>query len=219
MPFSQPLGVRLFRSFARPIFRFIFRLTCRVSLRGLDGVPPRGAYIIAVNHLARYDPPLLLAFWPYPAEVLGASDQLTIPVIGPIMRGYGTIPVHRGEFDRALVDKALAVLRSNRPFVIAPEGGRTHRPGMREAKPGIAYLAAKADVPIVPVGIIGTEALIDCWKSFRRPRLSLTVGEPFRLPPIPVTGTQRRAHLAENTKTIMRRIADLLPSEYRGVYG
>ncbi len=188
-------------------------------MRGLNNVPPPGGYIIAMNHLATYDPPLLVAFWPYPPETLGAADMMERPFVGHITRWYGTVPVHRGEFDKVAVEKALAVLKANRPFVIAPEGGRTHKPGMRQAKPGIAYLALKANVPIVPVGITGTETMMSDWKARRRATLSLTVGEPFRLSENSVPREARHEKLAEYTTLIMRRIAAVLPLEYRGVYG
>ena len=219
MTFSQPLPVRLFRAASRPLFRGIFRVGCRITMRGLNNVPPPGGYIIAMNHLATYDPPLLVAFWPYPPETLGAADMMERPFVGHITRWYGTVPVHRGEFDKVAVEKALAVLKANRPFVIAPEGGRTHKPGMRQAKPGIAYLALKANVPIVPVGITGTETMMSDWKARRRATLSLTVGEPFRLPENSVPREARHEKLAEYTTLIMRRIAAVLPLEYRGVYG
>ena len=219
MPFSQPLPVRLFRALARPLARMIYRVGCRLTLTGFENVPPPGAYIIAMNHLAAYDPPLLVAFWPHPPETLGAANMMETPFIGHIMRGYGTVPVHRGEYDRALLEKALDILKSGRPFVIAPEGGRTHKPGMREARPGIAYLALKANVPIVPVGITGTETMMSDWKALRRATLSLTVGEPFRLPENSAPREARHEKLAEYTTLIMRRIAAILPPEYRGVYG
>jgi 1-acyl-sn-glycerol-3-phosphate acyltransferase len=196
----------------------IYRLGCRLALSGFENVPPPGAYIIAMNHLATYDPPLLVAFWPHPPETLGAANMMETPFVGHMMRGYGTIPVHRGEYDRTLLEKALDILKSGRPFVIAPEGGRTHKPGMREARPGIAYLALKANVPIVPVGITGTEALMPSWKAFRRPLLTMTVGKLFRLPSDPIPREGRHERLAEYTALIMRRIAELLPTEYRGVY-
>ena len=218
MPFSQPLPTRIFRALARPLVRTIYRLGCRLTLAGFENVPPPGAYIVAMNHLATYDPPLLMAFWPHPPEALGAANMMETFFVGHIMRGYGAIPVHRGEYDRAVLEKALDVLRSGRPFVIAPEGGRTHQAGMREARPGIAYLALKADVPIVPVGITGTENLMPSWKAFRRPALSMTIGQPFRLPTEPLTRENRHERLAEYTTLIMRRIAELLPPEYRGVY-
>lgn len=219
MPFTQPLSVRLFRVYGRLIVRAIFLAGCKLNFRGLENIPPPGAYIIAMNHLATYDPPLLLAFWPHAPESLGAANMMEKPFTGHMMRWYGTVPVHRGKFDRALLDKALDILKSNRPFVIAPEGGRTHKAGMREAKPGIAYLATKANVPIVPVGITGTELLMPSWKSLRRPALTLTVGEPFRLPAGPISRADRHKRLTEYTTLIMRHIADLLPPEYRGVYG
>ncbi len=218
MPFSQPLPVRLFRVVGRPVFRLIYRVGCHLTLSGFENVPPPGAYIIAMNHLATYDPPLLMSFWPHPPEALGAADMMERFFIGHIMRGYGTIPVRRGEYDRALLEKALDILKSGRPFVIAPEGGRTHKPGMREARPGIAYLALKANVPIVPVGITGTETMIPSWKARRRATLAMMVGQPFRLPPDSLPRESRHERLAEYTALIMRRIAELLPPDYRGVY-
>lgn len=197
----------------------IYRLTCRVTLIGMESAPPPGPQIIAMNHLALYDPPLLLAFWPHAAEALGASNMMEQPFTGAIMKAYGTLPVHRGEFDRRLIERALDILRAGRALVIAPEGGRSHRPGMRQGKPGVAYLALKANVPIVPVGITGTEQLLEAWKSLRRPALTLTVGEPFRLPADSAPLRRRREYLMECTTLIMQRIAALLPPEYRGAYG
>lgn len=216
--FSQPRSVRLFRSAAIPAARLIFRLGCRVIVKGMENVPLLGPYIVAMNHLAVYDPPLLITFWPHPPEALGAADMLEKFFVGHLMRAYGTIPVHRGEFDRLLIDKALAVLRSNRPVLIAPEGGRTRKPGMRQAKPGVAYLALKAEAPIVPAAVTGTELLMPSWQSLRRPRLTLTVGRPFRLPADPIDRAERHERLAELTALIMRRIAEMLPPEYRGRY-
>lgn len=198
--------------------RLIFRIGCRLHVSGLENVPPYGSYLIVMNHLATYDPPLLMAFWPQAPEAVGAANMFDVPFVGNIIRAYGTLPVHRGEFDRTVLEKALTVLRSNMPLVIAPEGGRTHKAGMREAKPGTAYLALKANVPIVPAGMTGTELLMPSWKSFRRPALTLNIGKPFRLPEAPPDRRDRHERLNEYTTLIMRRIAELLPPEYRGVY-
>ncbi len=218
MPYPQPTSVHLFRAIARPVVRLTLRLGCRVTLAGMENIPPHGPYIVAVNHLATYDPPMLAAFWPHPLEGITAADQFERFFIGHVFRAYGAIPVHRGEYDREALKKALQVLRAGSPLGIAPEGGRTFKPGLRHAKPGIAYLALKAQVPIVPVGIAGTEMLMPCWRRLRRPRLSLAVGQPFCLPEMPAH-KDRRQQLVEYTTFIMQCIADLLPLEYRGVYG
>lgn len=219
MPYYQPPSVRMFRAVFRPIARLIFRAGCRLSFSGMENIPPIGAYIVAVNHLATYDPPLLAVFWPHPVEGIAASDRMGSFFVGHILRWYGAIPVHRGEYDREALMKALEVLQAGSPFGIAPEGGRTHKPGMRQAKPGIAYLALKLNVPIVPVGITGTENLMPSWKRLRRPHLTMNVGKPFRLPDEPISRPDRHERLAELTTFVMKRIAELIPAEYRGVYG
>lgn len=138
---------------------------------------------------------------------------------GPLLKLYGVQPVHRGEYDRAALDWALRVLRSGRPLLIAPEGGRSHVTAMRRAKPGVAFLADAARVPVLPVGILG--ATDDFWQRARRgerPLLEMRIGRPLFLPPIEETGAARHEARQRNADWVMRHVAGLLPEEYRGVY-
>jgi 1-acyl-sn-glycerol-3-phosphate acyltransferase len=132
---------------------------------------------------------------------------------------YGGIQVHRGEYDRQLLDTMISALQAGYPLLIAPEGGRSHTPGLRRGLPGVAYVADKAQVPVVPVGVIGTTR--DYFKRAlrgERPPLALHIGPPLRLPPVVGHGAARRDALRDNTDLLMRHLADLLPPEYRGVY-
>jgi 1-acyl-sn-glycerol-3-phosphate acyltransferase len=81
-----------------------------------------------------------------------------------------------------------------------------------------AYLAAKAGVPIVPVGITGTGNVVEAWKRGRRPSLNMIIGSPLELPPIDLGSAERKSALWENSEMIMKAIAALLPGHYRGVY-
>ena len=124
--------------------------------------------------------------------------------------------VRRGEADREALRKALEVLHSGGVLGIAPEGTRSRETqALQQGKVGTAYLATRADVPIVPVGISGTEQIRHRVRQLRRTDVRLAVGEPFRLP---ASGRVRGRQLEEYTDLIMRRIAELLPEEYRGVY-
>ena len=89
---------------------------------------------------------------------------------------------------------------------------------MNEGKPGVSYLAAKLNCPIVPVGLAGTEdkIIIDNLKHFRKSHIIVTAGTPFSLPPLP--GKDRDAALKQFTDEIMCRIAVLIPEKNRGVY-
>ncbi len=217
--YHVPFGVRLFRFTVAPIFRIAFRILCRVRMEGLENIPKPGPYIIAYNHISLFEPPLLLAFWPIFPEAVAGADVFDRPGQKMLVRGYGAIPVHRGEYDRQVIHDMLRVLAADRPLLIAPEGGRGHKPGLRRGFAGVAYLMDRARVPVLPVGIAGTSD--DMLKrAFRgqRPELRIRIGKPFRLPPIEGSGEERRAARQANADLVMRHIAAQLPEEYWGLY-
>jgi len=90
---------------------------------------------------------------------------------------------------------------------------------MTRAKPGVAYIVEETGAMVVPVGIVGTTD--DFWKKAskgRRPRLTMRIGKPFSLPPVEGKGAARREARQRNADLVMKRIAALLPEEYRGFY-
>lgn len=218
-PFSVPLINNIFRRTFRPVFRLLFHILGEVAIIGRENVPKREPYIITMNHVSVYEAPFLTAFWPVPPEVAGAIEIWSTPGQGILARLYRGIPVHRGEFDRQLLDTTIAVLKSGRPLLLAPEGGRSHSAGMRRAFPGVAYIVDKTRVPVIPVGIAGTtEDYFHRAVHLQRPRLEMRIGKPFTLPPVEGKGAERRVALQANADQIMRLIAALVPTEYRGVY-
>ena len=127
--------------------------------------------------------------------------------------------MHRGDYDRALCDGVLSALRAGSPLLIAPEGGRSHAPGLRQAKPGVAYMAEQSGVPVIPVAIVGTTD--DFWQKAstgKRPHLQMHIGKPIQLPPAEGKGAERRESRQRNADLVMRVIAGLLPEDYRGFY-
>jgi 1-acyl-sn-glycerol-3-phosphate acyltransferase len=217
--YRTPLGLRVRRTLLRGGVRFVFGLLGDVRLTGVENVPLGTAYVAAVNHISIYDPPLLLSFWPETLDAIGAVDVFDKPVQGEILTIYGTTPVHRGEYDRALIDSMLRTLRAGHGLMIAPEGGRSHVVAMRRAKPGIAYVVDEAAVPVVPVGIVGTtDDFLKQGLRFKRPQVEMRIGKPFQLPPLEGRGARRREGRQRNADLVMQHIAGLLPPEYRGVY-
>lgn len=218
-PYSVPLPKRLFRKVFRPIFRLVFHILSDVKIVGLENVPKSGPYLITINHVSLFEPPFLIAFWPTAPEGAGAVEIWDRPGQGILVRLYHGIPVHRGEFDRRLLETMIAVLQSGKPLLVAPEGGRTHNLGMRRALPGVAYIIDKTHAPVVPVGIVGTtDNFLDRALHLQRPRLEMRIGQPFNLPPVEGKGTVRREALQANADQIMQAIAALVPPEYHGVY-
>jgi 1-acyl-sn-glycerol-3-phosphate acyltransferase len=207
------------RPFLRLVLGLLFHILGRVKITGKENIPIGKPYIVAINHVSLFDPPFVGVFWPEQLEAMGAVDVWSRPGQGLLARLWGGIQVHRGEYDRAMFEKVLAVLRSGCPLLIAPEGGRSHAPGLRAAKPGIAYLAEQSGLPIIPVGIVGTtDDFMSKALRGRRPQLEMHIGRPIQLPLIENKGAGRRDARQRNSDLVMRKIAGLLPENYRGVY-
>jgi 1-acyl-sn-glycerol-3-phosphate acyltransferase len=141
------------------------------------------------------------------------------PGQGQLLKWYGVTPVHRGDYDRALLEWVVRVVKSGKPLLIAPEGGRSHVTAMQRAKPGVAYLVDATHVPVLPVGLVGTTD--DYWQRARRgekPMLEMRICKPISLLPIEEKGAARHEARQRNADLVMSHMAGLLPEEYRGVY-
>ena len=92
-----PLHIQLNRLFLRPAIRTLFRMAGRVKVLGKENVPLGKPYVIAMNHISIFDPPLLVSFWPEQPEVIGAADVFQKKGQGILLSMYGVIPVHRGD--------------------------------------------------------------------------------------------------------------------------
>lgn len=217
--YQVPLRFKIVRPVTKVVFRGIFNLLARVRISGKENIPYGKPYVVAMNHVSIFDPPFVAAFWPEQLEIIGAIDVFEKPGQGQLLRLYGVIPVHRGDYDRSLLTKMVSILKSGIPLLISPEGARSHIPGMKRAKPGIAYIVEQTDASVLPVGLIGTTE--DFWQRASRgkkPPLEMRIGKPFVLPPITAKGTEKHAARQRNTDLVMSYIAGLLPEEYRGVY-
>ncbi len=209
----------LARPFIRIVLRLVFRALAPAKITGSKNVPLRTPYIVAINHVSLFEAPFVGVFWPEQLEALGASDVWDRPGQNILARMWGGIPVHRGDFDRAAVDGVVSALHSGYPLLIAPEGGRSHVPGMQPAKPGIAYIAEQTGLPVIPVGIVGTtDDFFQKASKGKRPLLEMRIGKPIQLPPVEGKGAGRRESRQRNADLVMRTIAGLVPEQYRGVY-
>ncbi len=217
--YKPPAYTALTRPLLKSIVGGLFRLLGRTRVVGKENVPLGQPYIVAVNHVSIVDPPAVLVFWPETLETIGAVDVFDKPIQGQMLKMYGTLPVHRGEYDRALLDGMLAILRSGRPLMIAPEGGRSHVTSMRRAKPGLGFILQRAAVPVVPVGLVGTTGdFIQRGLRGKRPQIEIRIGRPIHLPQPPQDPAARRAARQQTADLVMSYIAGLLPEEYRGAY-
>ena len=228
---------RLCRFCVRGIMGGLVRAVADVKLEGIQGVPEKGPLLVVMNHLGLMDGPAILAGFPRQLEGIVDAEMFRVPVLGKLLDWYGLVSVKRGEFDRQVLTRAKAILESGRALAISPEAGISETGALRKARAGAAYLAVLAKAPILPVAITGTERVHGLWDStvgkvsFRgseylafwrakRPRLQikLAFGQPFDLKAAGQSWRERRRALGSATDEIMGRIADLLPSSYRGAY-
>jgi 1-acyl-sn-glycerol-3-phosphate acyltransferase len=204
---------RLIRSF----FNFASALLARRVITGLENLPSSGPYLLVINHLSFFDLPFVFG-------VLGgenvtgwaAEKYQRHPLFGPILKLAGGIFIERGQVDRDAITRAVAWLQRGNIFGMSPEGTRSKTHALARGKTGAAYLAHEANVPLIPIGIHGTEQAWSYWSRLRRPTFAMRIGQPFRLPEM--DPDHRQARLRSDTDEIMCRIAALLPVRYRGYY-
>ncbi len=207
----------MLRSLLRFLVRGFFRTLTRFEVQGLNHIPSQGGMVLAVNHLSRFDPPALFAVIKRrDLTALVADKYKSYPIIVLVVKIVGGIWIHREDTDFRALREATEYLHNGGLLGIAPEGTRSSSQGLIAAKTGVAYLADKAGVPVIPVAVSGTDRIFQTWARLRRPHVIVRIGEPFCLPPL--ERKSRGDQMQENTDQIMLRIAAMLPEEYRGVY-
>jgi 1-acyl-sn-glycerol-3-phosphate acyltransferase len=202
---------------ARGLLIGLFKLLTRWQVKGRENVPKEGPVLVVANHLNFNDPPLLGVSLGRKVIFMAKEELFRSSIGAYFVSGLGSFPVHRGRLDRRALRLSQQVLADNLALAMFPEASRSRSGQLQPAFPGSALIACRCGVPILPVGISGTEQLRGIGWLFRRPRLTVNIGQLFSLPP--VEGKLDREKLAEYTDLIMRHIAGLLPARYQGVYG
>jgi 1-acyl-sn-glycerol-3-phosphate acyltransferase len=203
----------------------IAKLIWRPDVRGLDRVPSKGGVLLASNHLSFADSVVIPVVVPRKVVFLAKSDYFTgTGLKGAVSRawfgGLGMLPVDRDDSKAALasLDTALEVLGRGEAFGIYPEGSRSRDGRLYRGRTGVAHLALTAGVPVVPVGLIGTDRLQPVGSRLpRRVKVTVAFGEPIEVrgeyDGVPL-GRARR----ELTDRIMTAIQALSGQEEAGVY-
>ena len=196
--------------------RGTFRLFADITVSGAENVPPEGPLIVVANHQSNIDPPLLAPLVPRRLRFLAKDTLFKNPVSSWFLHSWGAYPLNREAMDVSAMRWALAHLRGGGALVMFPEGTRYPR-GMGPAQVGAAQFAFRTGAPVLPIGITGTEAFKSVFRVFKpSARMTVTIGSPFHAPP--VEGRPSESLLRSTADMIMRRVADLLPPEYRGIY-
>lgn len=206
------------RRLLRFLIRWIgFTLLAKLDrVEGAENVPASGPSILMINHIAFIDSIVVMHVLKRNIVPLAKVEVYNYPVVGVFPHLWGVIPVRREEFDRRAVTQVLQVLKAGEIVLVAPEGTRS--PSLTQGKEGIAYLASRTGVPVVPVAIDGTEGFpaLRFSRAWRGPGAHLRFGRPFRYrPELQKPG---REMLRKMTDEAMYLLAAMLPEARRGFY-
>lgn len=153
----------------------------RVRIKGRDLLPATGGYVLAPSHRSMMDIPFAAWISTRPLRYMGKASLFEIPVLGWFFRTLGGFEVSRDGTDRKALRDSMEMLQNGEILLVYPEGTRQHGPKIAALQPGAAYLALRAGVPIVPVGIAGSEEILRDHESKmpRFKRVGIVVGEPI----------------------------------------
>ena len=195
--------------------KLIILLAVKRDIKGLEHIPRKGALILASNHLNVGDPSVLTGITPRRIVWMTKQELFDIPVFGILYHLFGCIPVRRFEADLRALRRAQEALRRGLVLGMFPEGTRSGESGLGRGEPGTALIAMRTNTPILPVAIWGTEGIKLPRDFFRRTEVHVRYGEPFYLPK---SERLTKETVERGAEIIMRRIAELLPLRYRGIY-
>jgi 1-acyl-sn-glycerol-3-phosphate acyltransferase len=182
----------------RPTIGTAAKLTTRLYAYGTDRVPREGGLVLAINHLHWIDIPIVGESSPRNIDFVAKVEAVKFPALGDFLRLFGTIAVRRGESDREAVRQMREAARNGHTIGLFVEGTRQRSGYPGQAQPGAAMVSLQEDVPVVPVGIYGTQF----WRIGNFKPCSIAYGEPVSFEGLPKNGRGYR----EATVEIERRI-------------
>lgn len=188
------LGIKQIRLMASSLaFRLVYppvTFVLRAMLRGLaprwrvtgrENIPRTGPVILAPNHISNCDPPFVGLSVNRPVWFMAKRELFENPILGAFIRFAQGFPVERGQ-PRTVLRRAQELLSSGEAVVVYPEGRLSQSGDLQPLLPGVAFLALRARVPIVPVGIVGTKQVLPYGKVIPRPtlaRIGIHFGRPL----------------------------------------
>ncbi len=195
----------------RGLFLGLAKLYFRLDIRGAEHVPAHGPFVLAPVHRSNLDFILVATVRRPRMRYMGKASIWKSKALGRFVSMLGAFPVHRGTADRESLRTCLEVIENGEPLVMFPEGTRRSGDAVEDLFDGTAYVAARAGVPLVPVGIGGSDLAMPVGARFIKPRkIVLVVGPPIHPPTGDGTGRVKRR--------VVRDMTAQLQSELQGLY-
>lgn len=179
-PFASWASYHLLKwSLVSPMLHTYFR----IKIHGAENVPKSGAAIAVSNHASYFDPPVLSNCVGRPVAFMAKEELFKVPVFKQGIELYGAYPVKRSTGDRSALRATTAALESGWIAAIFLQGTRSDDAKISDPKLGAAWIAAKTQVPLLPISLWGTEKIMK-GSSFPKPvGLTVRIGEIIAPPP------------------------------------
>lgn len=184
-----------------PIVGGVARTFLSMKVEGEANLPDP-PYVVAANHYSHFDPPVIGAALKKPMRFLALEELFGVSaLLDKLINGYGAIPTPRHRRPIAAVRAAMAALEAGESICVFPEATRVSHWGTLPPKRGAAWLAHQANVPLVPVAVVGTGKAMDLDNKVRRAPVNVVIGKA-----LPPTG---------DTAVLTRQWADWMTSQIR----
>jgi 1-acyl-sn-glycerol-3-phosphate acyltransferase len=212
---GQSIPARLSYATLKVLLTVLMKLYFRIEMIGRERLPAAGGFVICPVHRSNLD--FMLAGMPIPRHVRWmAKDSIFLGgIIDRFLYAMGSFPVNRSGLDRASLEACEMVVAHGQPIVMFPEGRRKEGDVVVDLFDGPAYVACKQRVPLVPMGIGGSDRAMPIGSKFVFPRkIVLVVGEPI-YPDVPLEGRVPRADVNATTERVRVAVQDLYDESRR----
>lgn len=166
----------------RGIGALLLKVLFRIKIEGRENIPKKGGFILASNHVSYIDPIAVGVASPRRVSFMAKEELFVRPLTSWFMGTLETFPVKRDSADLSAIKEAIRRLKKGQGLVLFPEGSRRFDDGPGEPYPGIGFLAAKLNVPVIPVFIKGTDVALPRGAKFiKSARVSVFLGKQISI--------------------------------------